>query len=194
MNTAFVLLVVVLSTTQAAAQTPRSRQAPTAPSETYESVDIDADGNLRILTSDQRTIIVPKGGLPKTQESSGKQTAFQKPVLSHDRRAVGAPAMFKNCCTSYDIPLELVIYSNGQTHRFGGGWVISDWHFADEGRRVVLSQHTVYAICVVRWELRDIASERLLATVNIPQACGYMPDPPRVQVPKWVTETVSGFK
>jgi len=144
MKTAFVLLVVTLIRTQAAAQTPRSQQAPLASTETYESVNIDADGNLRILTSEQRTIIVPKGGSPKADKSFGKQTAFEEPVLSDDRRAVGAQAMFGNCCTSYDIPLQLVIYSRGKTHRFEGGLAIFDWHFADGGRRVVFSQQPVH--------------------------------------------------
>ena len=194
MKTAFVLLVVPLMTIQAAAQTPRSRQAPAAPRETYESVDIDADGNLRILTSEQRTIIVPKDVSPNAGESFGKQTAFEKPVLSDDRRAVGSQAMFGNCCTSYDIPLQLVIYSTGKTHRFEGGLAIFDWHFADGGRRVVFSQQTVHSACSVHWELRDIASERLLDTADIPEACGQTPDPPKVKVPKWGTGTVSGFE
>jgi hypothetical protein len=194
MKTEFVLLVLAVGTIQVAAQTPRSRQAPTASAETYESVEIDADGNLRILTAEQRTIIVPKGGSPKAGESFGKQTAFGKPVLSDDRRAVGAQAMFENCCTSYDIPLQLVIYSSGKTHRFEGGLAIFDWHFADGGRRVVFSQQTVHFTCSVHWELRDIATERLVATADIPEVCGQIPDPPKVKVPKWVTGTVSGFK
>src|SRR5436190_4205836 len=196
MKTACALLVVALITIQAASQIPRSRQAPTQPAastETYESVDIDADGNLRILTTEQRTIIVPKVGSPKAGESFGKQTAFEKPVLSDDRRAVGAQAMFGNCCTSYDIPLQLVIYSGGKTHRFEGGLAIFDWHFADRGRRVVFSQQTVHFTCSVHWELRDVASERLVATADIPEVCGQIPDPPKVKVPKWVTGTVSGF-
>jgi hypothetical protein len=122
------------------------------------------------------------------------QTAFEKPVLSDDRRAVAASALFGNCCTSYDIPLQLVIYSRGRTHRFEGGLAIFDWHFADGGRRVVFSQQTVHFTCSVHWELRDIASERLLATVDIPEMCGQVPDPPKVRVPKWVTGQVSGFK
>jgi hypothetical protein len=137
---------------------------------------------------------VPKGGSPKAGESFGNQTAFEKPVLSDDRRAVGSQAMFANCCTSYDIPLQLVIYSSGKTHRFEGGLAIFDWHFADRGRRVVFSQQTVHFTCSVHWELRDIASERLVATADIPEVCGQIPDPPKVKVPKWVTETVSGFK
>ena len=194
MKTAFILLVVTLITIQAAAQTPRSRQAPTASTETYESVDIDPDGNLRILTSEQRTLIVPKGGSSKAGESFGKQTAFENPVLSDDHRAVGAQAMFANCCTSYDIPLQLVIYSSGKTHRFEDGLAIFDWHFADGGRRVVFSQQTVHFTCSVHWELRDIASERLVATVDILEGCGEIPNPPKVKVPSWVTGNVSGLK
>jgi len=194
MKAVVALLVVALIPMQAAAQTPRSRQAPTAPTQTYQSVDIDADGNLRIVTSEQRTIIVPKGGSPKAGEAVGKQTEFEKPVLSDDHHAVGAQALFGNCCTSYDIPLQLVIYSNGKTHRFEGGLAIFDWHFADGGRRVVFSQQTVHFTCSVHWELRDIASERLVATADIPEQCGQVPDPPKVKVPKWVTATVSGFK
>ena len=193
-RTAFVLFVVVLITIRAAAQTPSSRQVPTASAETYESVDIDSDGNLRILTSDHRTVIVPKDGAPKAGESFGQQTAFDQPVLADDRRAVGAQAMFGNCCTSYDIPLQLVIYSSGKTHRFEGGLAIFDWHFADGGRRVVFSQQTVHFACSVHWELRDIASERLLAAADIPEACGQIPHPPKAKVPAWVTGTVSGLK
>ena len=194
MKAASTLLVVALITVHAAAQTPRSRRAPTASRQTYQSVDIDADGNLRIVTSEQRTIIVRKGGSPRAGESFDKQTAFEKPVLSDDRRAAGAQAMFGNCCTSYDIPLQLVIRSGGTTHRFEGGQAIFDWHFADGGRRVAFSQQTVHFACSVHWELRDVASEELLATADIPEACGQIPDPPQVKVPPWVTGTVSGFK
>ncbi len=136
---------------------------------------------------------MPKAGFPKAGDVFGRQTTFEKPVISPDRRAVGVQAMFKNCCTSYDIPLQLVIYSQGKTHRFEG-LVIFDWHFADGGRRVVFSQQTVHFACLVHWELRDIASERLVAEVDIPEACGQTPDPPKVKIPHWVTGAVSGLK
>jgi hypothetical protein len=191
MNAASVTLMVVLSASQ---QTPPSQQAQTTSTETYESVDIAPDGNLRIQTSVQRTIIVPKGGSPSAGDTFGKQTAFEKPVVSEDRRAVGAQALFGNCCTSYDIPLQLVIYSNGKTHRFEGGLAIFDWHFADGGRRVVFSQQTVHFTCSVHWELRDVASERLVAEADIPEVCGQDQNPPKVKVPSWVTGAVSGFK
>jgi hypothetical protein len=115
-------------------------------------------------------------------------------VVSKDRRAVGATALFANCCTSYDVPLQLVIYSGGKTHRFEGGLAIFDWHFADGGRRVVFSQQTVHFACSVHWELRDIATERVLAATDIPEACGQDPHPPKVNAPTWVTGAVSGLR
>src|SRR5262249_4945917 len=154
----------------------RSRQASPASTESYQSADIDADGNLRIRTVDRRTIVVPKGGFPIAGEVFGKQTAFENPEVSEDRRAVGAQAMFVNCCTSYDIPLQLVVHSGSKTHRFEGGLAIFDWHFVDGGRRVVFSQQTVHFSCTVHWELRDVASERLLATADIPEQCAQGPD------------------
>ena len=75
--------------------------------ETYQSVTIDAKGSLLITTSDQKTILVAM---------EGEQTSFSKPILSSARTAVGAQAEFPNCCTSYDIPLQLVIYADGKVH------------------------------------------------------------------------------
>ncbi len=161
--------------------------------ETYQSAGIDSAGNLRIVTSEHKTIVVRMGGFPKAGETFGKQRSFDKIVLSDDRRAVGAQALFANCCTSYDIPLQLVIYSQGKTHRFEGGLAIFDWHFVDGATRVAFSQQTVHFACSVHWELRDIASERLVAEVDIPEACGQMPDPRKVNAPRWVTGPLSGL-
>src|SRR5262245_51445197 len=121
---------------QVVAQTDLGR----APIERYESARIDGQGNLRIVTADRRTIVVEKGGPASAGDTFGSQTAFKEPVVSFDRQAVGAQAMFGNCCTSYDIPLQLVVYARGKTHRFDGGLPIFDWHFADDGRRIVFSQ------------------------------------------------------
>jgi hypothetical protein len=187
------LAVLVLATTiQAAAHV---RSGTNAAVETYASADIDSMGNLRILTS-TKTITVPKDGLiDMGGKSIEQQTAFEKPVLSDDRRAVGAQALFANCCTSYDIPLQLVIYAQGKTHRFSATQgAIFEWHFADAGKRVVFSQEAVHFGCVVHWELRDIATERLLAAANVPTPCSQIPNPPNIKVPIWVAGSVSGVK
>jgi len=96
--------------------------------ETYQSATLDADGQLAILKPNGRQIIVRR---------EGEQTAFSTPVISSARTAVAAQAMFPNCCTSYDIPLQLVVFAGGKLHRFSGvGLPIFHWGFADSGTRI----------------------------------------------------------
>lgn len=159
-------------------QAPRKQPASTA-IETYASAAIDSDGNLRITTSDHRTIVVRK---------APGQSAFRGPVLSTDRTAVGAQADYPNCCTSYDIPLQLVVYADGTSHWFAGSLPIFDWQFMDGGKRVAYGQQTVHWACSIHYELRDISSERLLESADIPEPCGQTPNPPAVAMPKWVIE------
>ena len=179
MNRFFAIAVIVALPYMSSAQT-RSGSARRV--ETYERVSVDG-GNLVIVTSDRRTIVVPK---------EREQTAFVKPVLSANRTAVGSQAEFPNCCTSYDIPLQLVVYANGKIHRFTGiGLPIFRWHFVDDGRRVAYSQETVHFACVTHYELRDVESERLIDSADIPQPCGQDPNPTIGRVPKWVSDLSS---
>jgi hypothetical protein len=153
---------------------------------TFQSVALDTIGRLVITTSDQQTIIVPK---------KGEQTSFADPVLSPAHTAVGAQAEFPNCCTTYDIPLELVVYANGKVHRFTGiGLPIFRWHFVDGGARVAFSQEPVHFGCSIHYELRDVRSERLIDSADIPEPCGEIPFPPVVKIPRWVAELTADGK
>jgi hypothetical protein len=156
-----------------------------AAQETYESASLDPNGRLHIVTTNHRDVLVPLGK---------DQTSFREPVISNDRRAVGASAEYPNCCTSYDIPLELVIYADGKTHRFGSGLPIFQWHFADSGTQVAFGQEPVHFACSIHYELRDVRSERLLDSADVPEPCGQDPDPKPVAVPKWVTELEADHK
>lgn len=154
--------------------------ASTQQVETYESAEIDPNGSLRITASSGRVIMLPK---------EGEQSSFRNPTVSPDRTAVGAQADYPNCCTSYDIPLQLVVYSKGTVHRFRGiGLPIFQWHFADGGSRVAYGQEPVHFGCETHYELRDIQSERLIDSADIPQPCGQRPDPPQTTIPNWVKE------
>jgi hypothetical protein len=177
MKLVFGIVVLLLLPDVSPAQT---RPADTRRVETYQSVAIDAKGSLVITTSDRKTILVPK---------EGEQTSFSEPMLSPARTAAGAQALFPNCCTSYDIPLQLVIYADGKVHRFtGSGLPIFRWHFAAAGTRVAFSQETVHFACSIHYELRDIQSERLIESADIPEPCGQIPEPRPVKIPQWVTD------
>ena len=161
-------------------QTREGSPAPTPPqqAETYLSAEVDPTGELRITTSDGRVIVVPK---------RVKQSTFKAARMSEDRTAVGALADYPNCCTSYDIALQLFVYSKGAAHWFEGNKLaIFHWHFADSGSRVAFSQGTVRFGCWTHYELRDIQSERLVDSAKTPIPCGQYPDPRPTTAPAWV--------
>lgn len=177
---AIAVLFVPLSSLSADSESARAPDAPVQLRETYLSATIDANGRLAITSQDRRTIVVPK---------EGEQTSFGEPTVSANGTAVGAQAYYANCCTSYDIALQLVVYSNGKVHRFTGNRLpIFQWHFADGGTRVAFGQEPVHFGCEIHYELREIDSERLIDTADVPQSCGLRPDPPSVPIPRWVAE------
>lgn len=172
-------MLLLLATGIAAAQEPASGASGL---DTYKSAGIDADGNLTILKVDGRTVTLRK---------EGDQTSFSAPVLSSTGAAVGAQAMFPICCTSYDVPLQLIVYAAGKVHRFSGANLpIFQWAFVDGGRRVAYAQEPVHFGCATHYELRDVETGRLIEALDIPQPCGQIPDPKPVQIPPWVADLI----
>lgn len=124
----------------------------------YRRAELDTAGRLRIvLSSDQ--VIRPK-------LDSG-QVAFDRPAVSRDRRTVGWLALYPNCCTTYPIPLALVLMrSNGARTVINVDLPIWQWGFAADGRSVVLQQAPVHGDAPVYYERRDVLTGRLLATAR----------------------------
>ena len=175
---AIALLPVVAGVLESQSPPPGARTT-----ETYASAAIDSSGDLVIVTSGGRRVAVRK---------ERDQTSYSAPLLSPPKNAVGAQAMFGNCCTSYDIPLKLVVYVAGKAHRFvGAGLPIYRWAFADSGRRVAYAQEPLHFACETHYELRDIESERLVDSADIPQPCGQRPNPASVPIPQWVADLLA---
>jgi hypothetical protein len=122
--------------------------------ETYDTVLVDPSGDLHIVTRDCRQIAPPK---------DSDQVGFDKAAISPDRLAVGWLALFPNCCTSYPIPLKLVVYSSGRVYTFvGTGLPVWRWRF-DTNTQVAFYQEMVHGGIGEHYELRDIMTGRLLA-------------------------------
>jgi hypothetical protein len=82
-------------------------------SETYDTAKVDAAGRLTVITADRREIHIPV---------DSDQVGIDRVGISPDHRTAGWLALFPNCCTSYPIPLKLVLLSGrGDTlvHRHG---------------------------------------------------------------------------
>jgi hypothetical protein len=125
---------------------------------TYRRTDVDSTGQLRILLANGHVIRPPK---------DSDQVAFEQVALSTDHRIVGWVGLYPNCCTSYPIPLRLVLLRAG-----GGRTVISNaspiwqWAFAPDGRSVVIRQAPVHGAAPQYYELRDSQTGRLIATAE----------------------------
>jgi len=141
--------------------------------ETYGSAEIDQNGQLRIITGEGREIV------PALDE---EQTGFDRAAISSDRQTVGWLALYPNCCTSYPIPLKLVLYSGGRVRSLSGNELpVWRWCFLSGGKQVAFEQETVHGGLGVHYELRDVATGHLDAT--------YEPDPDLAgNPPPWVVE------
>jgi|SRR5215471_19363162 len=168
---------------------PADRQPAVVSADTgerYIAVSVDRNGALAIRKADGRTVAVYK---------RRDQTTFDKPRLSPDRTAVAAQAMYPNCCTSYDIPLRLVVYEDGREHWFrsGEGLPIFWWRFEDGGRRVAYGSSTVHSGCGTNYELRDVRSETLIDSVLVPEdfvSCSWPPGAKAVRIPAWAKRLI----
>ena len=79
--------------------------------QTYRRADVDTLGQLHIITA---------SGSQIDPRKDSDQVAFDQVAISDDHRSVGWVAMYPNCCTSYPIPLELVVLTDGTTRTYTG--------------------------------------------------------------------------
>jgi hypothetical protein len=167
-----ILLVLVVGGISACAQQP-----PVA-GEKYESAEIYAPGKIRIRTVDGRNIIPPKD-VDRVEVSSL--------LLSPDETAVGWLALYPNPATSYPIPLNLILYSNGIVTKLeGNGLPVWQWCFLSGGKQVGFEQETVHGGLGVHYELRDVGTGKLVAKYDPhTDADGHVDDKP-AERPGWV--------
>jgi hypothetical protein len=129
---------------------------------TFRQADIDSIGQLRIVLSDNHVIWPPK---------DSNQVAFEQVALSADHRIVGWLALYPNCCTSYPIPLKLVLLRLDGSHTtIRTELPIWQWAFAVDGRNVVLRQAPVHGGAIKYYELREIRTGRVVAAAETDSA------------------------
>src|SRR5262249_22074198 len=85
--------------------------APARAVDVYVRAAADSGGPLRLERVKGKPIVVAL---------DSAQVGFQSIAIARDGRSVGWLALYPNCCTSYPIPLELVIYSGGRRRAFQG--------------------------------------------------------------------------
>ena len=150
-----------------------------AASERYVRAAVDDAGALRIVTTEGRSI-----DMPKQQD----QVDWDEIALSPDGRSVGWLALYPNNATSYPIPLKLMIYRAGKLRAFTGNDLpVWRWHFTAGGRRIAFEQETVHGRSGVHYELRGVGDGRLIAEYSPNVGPDDQPDP-NAKRPEWVVE------
>ena len=178
MNTVSPVRVVVAALVAAAVffvpmfQTAYAATNATATSIT--TINIDADGRVHIIHSDGHEIIPPK---------EKGQVSVASAAVASDNLTAGWLVEYANCCTSYPIPLTLVLYRPGRPlRRLGNGMMICDWHFEAGGKQVAFSTNTVHGDLAPQYELRDTQTGRLIAKWD-----GHL----NIESPAWATRLKS---
>lgn len=149
----------------------------------YSNASIDNAHQLRLVTTAGKTIVPPK--------DSG-QVGFELALISDDRRSVGWLALYPNCCTTYSIPLKLVVRTPGRVRVFdGSGFPIWRWAFIDDAKLIAYRQGPVHGDGPSHYELRDLQSGKLIDEYDM--QAGDSSSTPSKRGPLWV-RAVDGQK
>ena len=135
---------------------------------TVEKAYVDGKGSVHIVEEGGKEIPVAK---EKDQVGSEQLT------IADDKQTVGWLADYENCCTSYPIPLGVVIWRDGKVRQIlGDGMMIYDWRFWEGGKQAAFCSGTVHGDSGGHCELHDVESGKTLETID-----GHLND----DSPKW---------
>lgn len=90
------------------------------------------------LGGDKKAHIVFANGTEKVLPPEPQQVGCDDIVVSPDKHTVGWSVLVENCCTSYQIPTSLVLYSQLKKTVISPGQMIFEWHFVSNDRVAVL--------------------------------------------------------
>ena len=78
--------------------------------------------------------------LPVWRQSSPepKQVGCDNVVVAKDGRTVAWTALMDNCCTSYPIPLSVIVMKNGKSKVFNHVQMVWKWRFVDDGKHLAV--------------------------------------------------------
>ena len=142
-----------------------------------------------LVSNDGAELNIRAGALnipvPRTEPT---HEGFSKAMVSSDGHLVGWLELHSNCCTSYPIPLSLVIFAQGKiARRFQGGLPIWDWSFEQRNSAVAYRQRPTHGNAIVEYSLRRVRDGKLLDHFECDSE--EMPAPGvsvAAQVPAWV--------
>lgn len=129
----------------------------------FQATHLSADNKaLQVTVAHGATVSAPT--LPD-------QVEFGSPLVSPDRRHVGWLALDSNCCTSYAVPMTLVVMD--EQHHIqtftGEGLPIFEWCFLPDSQSVAYMQTVLHGTNFEHYEQRSLGDGHLLAEYDYPE-------------------------
>ena len=87
---------------------------------------------------DGKAHVVYEGGRAKTISPEQKQVGCEAVSIAADRHTVGWSILVENCCTSYPIPVAVVVYRDATKRVISPGQMVWRWRFVGQGDRVAV--------------------------------------------------------
>ena len=171
------LLVALLSATtfgQSSLTSQQTKDASQIPSITKFFIAEPAAGSgyetgpLHIIYADGTEVVQT---LPPLKPSTDKEVVFNAVgfsgvELAQDRETLGWTINVENCCTSYSIPLSVVVFRHKQVlHTFDQGQMVWSWMFLEGGKQVAIVSGPTHGPEVGDYQLYDVKTGKLVSEV-----------------------------
>jgi hypothetical protein len=125
-------------------------------------------GPLHIIYDDGTEVVQT---LPPLKASTEKETVsntvgFSDAHLAADRQTLGWTTDVENCCTSYPIPVSVVVFRHGKVlHTFAQGQMVWSWMFFRGGEGVAVVFGPTHGSEVGDYRLYDVQTGKLISEV-----------------------------
>ena len=123
-------------------------------SETVSRAYVGSNGAVRVVRADGREVVIPK---------EKEQQGAEELQISDNHKTLGWLVEYPNCCTSYPIPMTVVLYRDGRIiHRLQNGRAIFRWTFMKGGEQVAYFSDSVHSNLAPECVLVDVGLGRTL--------------------------------
>ena len=126
-------------------------------------------GPLHIIYSDGTEVVQT---LPPLRTSTDKETVFNAvgfsgAELAQDQQTLGWTVNVENCCTSYSIPLNVVLFHDRRVlHTIDQGQMVWSWMFVQAGKQVAVVFGPTHGPEVGDYRLYDVQTGELVSEVS----------------------------
>jgi hypothetical protein len=123
----------------------------------YRSVTISEDNQHLTISSENGDVDAPR--------TRPDQEGFSDARISPNGRSVGWLVLAPGCCTSYPLPMSLIVFRDGKIVRIfdDGEPPIFGWIFQDGDKAIAYRQSTAHGAKVIWYKLKRVSDGKTIA-------------------------------